>query len=138
MSVLTIDSKQYAELLANVQPTVIRDAETNDRYLAALEALHGTQVPLSREEKELSDLLTLLIENFESEHYALKRATPIETLRELMDAQGLLQRDLVDIFGTESIVSEVLSGKRRLAKDHISRLAKRFHVSPELFFSLDY
>jgi len=51
-----------------------------------------------------------------------------------MDQHGLLQKDLTDIFATPSIVSEVLSGKRELNKDHIRRLAERFRVSPELFF----
>jgi antitoxin component HigA of HigAB toxin-antitoxin module len=40
----------------------------------------------------------------------------------------------VDVFGTPSIVSEVLSGKRELNKDYIKGLSERFHVSPELFF----
>jgi HTH-type transcriptional regulator/antitoxin HigA len=51
-----------------------------------------------------------------------------------MDQHGLLQKDLADVFGAPSIVSEVLSGKRELNKDHIKRLSRRFHVSPELFF----
>jgi HTH-type transcriptional regulator / antitoxin HigA len=41
---------------------------------------------------------------------------------------------LVKVFGTASVVSEVLSGKRELSKEHIRRLSRRFHVSPELFF----
>jgi HTH-type transcriptional regulator/antitoxin HigA len=40
----------------------------------------------------------------------------------------------MDDFGTPSIVSEILGGKRELNKDHIKRLSARFHVSPELFF----
>jgi HTH-type transcriptional regulator/antitoxin HigA len=51
-----------------------------------------------------------------------------------MDQLHLRQKDLVDVFGTPSIVSEVLSGKREMNKDHIKRLSQRFHVSPELFF----
>ncbi len=52
---------------------------------------------------------------------------------ELMRASGLKQKDLVDIFGTPSIVSEVLKGKRNLTVEHIRRLSERFHVTPELF-----
>ena len=40
---------------------------------------------------------------------------------------------LTDVFGTPSIVSEVLSGKRDLNLNHIKRLSERFHVPPELF-----
>jgi HTH-type transcriptional regulator/antitoxin HigA len=64
----------------------------------------------------------------------LKPATGIEALEELMEANGLRQKDLVSIFGTPSIISEVLNGKRRLTTEHIRKLSRRFHVSPELFF----
>ena len=85
-------------------------------------------------EKELADLLTLLIEDFEEKQYSLPRAKPLEALRFLMDQHGLKQKDLVNVFATPSIVSEVLNGKRELNKDHIKRLSVRFHVSPEVFF----
>ncbi len=62
------------------------------------------------------------------------RAMPLEALKFLLDQHSLLQKDLAGVFGTPSIVSEVLSGKRELNKDHIKRLSRRFHVSPELFF----
>jgi HTH-type transcriptional regulator/antitoxin HigA len=55
-------------------------------------------------------------------------------IRHLMDVNGLRQKDLVDVFGTESIVSDVLSGRRDLTKDHIKRLSERFSVSPAVFF----
>jgi HTH-type transcriptional regulator / antitoxin HigA len=51
-----------------------------------------------------------------------------------MEAHKLRQKDLIDVFGTESIVSDVLNGKRDLAKEHIRRLSKRFHVSPSVLF----
>ena len=51
-----------------------------------------------------------------------------------MEANELRQKDLVDVFGTESIVSDVLNGKRELTKEQIRRLSKRFHVSPAVFF----
>jgi len=45
----------------------------------------------------------------------------------------LKQKDLVDIFGTPNIISEVLNGKRNFTTEHIRKLG-RFHVSPEIFF----
>jgi len=78
--------------------------------------------------------LTLLIEDFEEKQYALPAAKPAGVLRFLLDQHDLKQKDLVEIFGTPSIVSEILSGKRELTKDHIKRLSRRFHVSPEVFF----
>ena len=54
-------------------------------------------------------------------------------IEELMSANDLKQKDLLDIFGTSSIVSEVLSGKRRLTTEHIRRLSRRFHVPADVF-----
>jgi HTH-type transcriptional regulator / antitoxin HigA len=99
-----------------------------------LEGLDRKGSKLTSAEQRLAELLTLLIEDFEERHYALKPATPIAVLKELMAANELKQKDLLDIFGTPSIVSEVLSGKRRLTTEHIRKLSPRFHVSAEVLF----
>jgi HTH-type transcriptional regulator / antitoxin HigA len=89
---------------------------------------------MSAAERRMAELLTLLIEDFEEKHYALKAASPIEILNELILANNLKQKDLLDVFGTPSIASEVLSGKRRLNTEHIRKLGRRFRVSPKVFF----
>jgi HTH-type transcriptional regulator/antitoxin HigA len=123
----------YGKLLAKALPKVIQPEGENDRSMKTLLAL-DRKASLAPQEKDLADLLTLLIEDFEEKHYRLPKASPIEAIIFLMDQHGLKQKDLVDAFGTPSIVSEVLSGKRDLNKEHISRLSRRFRVSPELFF----
>jgi HTH-type transcriptional regulator/antitoxin HigA len=89
---------------------------------------------MSAAERRLAQLLTLLIEDFEEKHYALQGDSALVVLNELMLANNLKQKDLVDVFATPSIVSEVLRGKRKLTTEHIRRLSLRFHVSPEVFF----
>ena len=133
MSTLTV-SPEYGTLLKRVAPKVIRTERENEAYTAVLYELDQRSKRLTAAEKELAELLTLLIEDFEEKRYRLPRAKPLEVLRFLMEQHSLLQKDLADVFGTRSIVSEVLSGKRELNKDHIARLSARFHVSPELFF----
>jgi HTH-type transcriptional regulator/antitoxin HigA len=133
MSVMTANPA-YAELLAKVPPRVIHTEEENEDYTAALYELEQNHADLAPEERDLADLLALLIEDFEKKHYQLPKAAPLEVVSFLMDQHGLKQKDLVDVFGTPSIVSEILSGKRDLNKDHIARMSARFHVSPELFF----
>lgn len=124
---------EYATLLASALPAVIRSEAANERCIRALEELDRKSSRLSAAERRLADLLTLLIEDFEDRQYALKPADPLTVLEELMAANGLKQKDLLDIFVTPSIVSEVLSGKRQLTTEHIRRLSRRFHVSPEVF-----
>ena len=112
---------------------MIHSEKENERHLAMLKEL-DQKGKLSPAEQRLAELLTLLIEDFEEKAYALKPAKPIEILNELLEANSLKQKDLVDVFGTPSIVSEVLNGKRGLTIEHIKKLSRRFHVSPEVFF----
>jgi len=133
MSVAT-SRPEYATLLAKTLPAVIRSEKENDHYTALLEELDHKGSKLASAEQRLAELLALLIEDFEERHYALKPATPIAALEELMAANELKQKDLLDIFGTPSIISEVLSGKRKLTTEHIRKLARRFHVPTDIFF----
>jgi HTH-type transcriptional regulator / antitoxin HigA len=125
---------EYASLLTSTLPAVIRSEAENERHIAILEGLDRQGSRMSGAERRMAELLTLLIEDFEEKHYSLKSASPIEVLNELMLANDLKQKDLLDVFGTPNIVSEVLSGKRKLNAEHIRRLSRRFKVSPEVFF----
>ncbi len=127
-----VDTKEYQRLLGESLPHVIQTQEENEYYLKMLEELDARRQHTPAEEK-LAELLTLLVEEFEARHYALKPSSPLEALRELMRANRLKQKDLLDVFHTRSIVSEVIRGKRRLTVEHIRRLSQRFGVSPELF-----
>jgi HTH-type transcriptional regulator / antitoxin HigA len=123
----------YAELLSETQPEVVRSEEQNQAYIQRLEELTSHEV-VSPAEAKLIALLTLLVEEYEDKNYPVPQAGPLDIIRHLMEANNLRQKDLADVFGTESIVSDVLNGKRDLAKDHIRRLSARFHVSPAVFF----
>ena len=125
---------EYAELLAQTLPRVIHSEEENEHFLKLLLELEHRSDEWTPAESKLAELLTLLIEEFEEKNYQLKAASPIDVLVELMDVNNLKQKDLVGIFATESVVSEILSGKRSLTVDHITRLSERFHVSPAVFF----
>jgi HTH-type transcriptional regulator/antitoxin HigA len=129
-----ISNSEYKRLVRKFSPKVIHSERQNEFYTQALYELDRRGAKLTRAEKELAELWTLLIEDFESKRYELPQAKPLDVLRFLMEQQELKQKDLVDVFGTRSIVSEVLSGKRKLNKDHIERLSRRFHVSPDVFF----
>ena len=124
---------EYAALLSSTLPAVIRSESENERYIAALEELDSKGSRMTAAERRMAELLTLLIEDFEEKHYALKASKPVDVLNELMSANNLKQKDMLDIFGTPSIVSEVLHGKRQLTTEHIRRLSRRFHVSAEVF-----
>lgn len=124
---------EYAALLSSTLPAVIRSEAENERCIRLLEQLDRKGSRMSAAERRMADLLTLLIEDFEEKHYAFRTASPLDVLNELMQANNLKQKDLLDVFRTPSIVSEVLHGKRQLTTEHIRRLSRRFRVSPEVF-----
>ncbi len=78
------------------------------RVDALMDAEHGTP------EGEELDILTDLVEHYESKHVPMGYPTPIAAIEFRMEQAGLTPRDLVPFIGSRSKVSEVLSGKRPL------------------------
>jgi HTH-type transcriptional regulator/antitoxin HigA len=124
---------EYKQLIAEVPPKVIHTEEESRFYLEKLEDLNGRWTDLTQAERDLYETLCVLVEDFEKKTYKIRAAAPLEAIKELMAANGLRQKDLVGIFETASVASEVLKGKRALTTDHIRRLSKRFNVSPAIF-----
>ena len=130
MNSLALD---YGALLSATQPEVVTGERQNREYIRKLEEL-TSRTKVSKAEKKLIALLTLLVEQYEDQYRPVPEAGPLDIIRHLMEANDLRQKDLVDVFGTESIVSDVLNGRRDLTKGHIHRLSAKFHVSPSVFF----
>ena len=124
-------SEKYA--LEVSSPTPITSERQHREYLSVLDKLASKDNPTNEEEK-YAEVLMALIDAYEEEHHSIPDASPVEVLRTLMDANDLRQKDLAPIFGSESIVSEVLHKKRELNKAHIEKLSKRFNISPAVFF----
>lgn len=124
-------SEKYA--LDAGTPRAITSERQHEEYLAVFDRLASKVRPTSEEEK-YAEVLMMLIGAYEEENHAIPEASPVEVLRALMEANDLRQKDLAPILGTESIVSEVLRGKRELNKGQIEKLSKRFRVSPAVFF----
>jgi HTH-type transcriptional regulator/antitoxin HigA len=128
-----INEAAYAKLLRKALPRPVRTERDNERYLQVAEHLMNLGERMTPEQRELLELLVVLIERFEAERYSLSAASPVEVVRELMQARGMKLAGLGTLIGSEGVASEILSGKRGLSKTNIRRLAEYFHVSPELF-----
>ncbi|MGH9687866.1 MAG: helix-turn-helix domain-containing protein [Candidatus Acidiferrales bacterium] len=114
--------------------TVIASETQCERYVEALVDLEK-QAHRSAEDRKYGQLLAALIEKYERERYPVEPASPLKVLAELIQANGLRQKDLAGILGGhESVVSEIVNGKRPLSKTHIEKLSRRFNVSPAVFF----
>ncbi|MCY1442324.1 Antitoxin HigA [compost metagenome] len=98
----------------------IRNQEDLTAAFVRVEQLWGADIG-SPEGDEL-EILALLIEKYEDEHYPMPPSDPIEAIKFRMDQQGLTPRDLEPFIGTSGRVSEVLNRKRKLSLSMIKRL----------------
>lgn len=128
-----IDPSRYKRLLSQTMPMVIESEEENDRMLAVVEKLMDKGENLSPEEEKLLKLFVKLVEDFEKRYYHPEEAAPLEVLQHLMEARGVKQNHLWEVFGSKGIASEVLNGKRGISKTQARSLANYFHVSADLF-----
>jgi len=80
----------------------------------------------------LMETIGSLVETYESQYIDETEGNPIDTLNALMVEHGVKQSDLAEI-GSQGVVSEILSGKRKLNVRQIKILSKRFKVSPAVF-----
>ncbi|MGM3306065.1 helix-turn-helix domain-containing protein [Anabaena sp. WFMT] len=129
----TLNKVEYTRLLSETVPRVINTEEENERLLNEVSKLIALGENLTPEQVEVLQLLVTLIEQYEDKHYQLKAATPLDILHELMSARQLKQKDIVEVFGSKGITSEVINGKRSISKNQAKALGEFFHVSPALF-----
>ncbi len=123
-----------AEMIAHGAPRVIHNDAELEEYTDALFRLTALEEP-SPPELEAIELLTLLIERYEQEHFPIPAADPAAVVRFLLERQGLAQRDLIPEFGSQSAVSMFLSGQRKATLAQARRLATRFKLPVDLFLA---
>ena len=117
--------------------TIVTEADYN-RALALIDAIFneaGDSSILENPDHPLSNLLdwiTLAVREYEAEHYPIPPSSPRDALRFLMEQHDLKQSDLPEV-GSQSVISEILSGRRLLTARQIAVLAGRFKVSADLF-----
>lgn len=102
----------------NIKP--IRSIAQYRLALRRLESLMDAK-PGSRQADE-AQVLCLLVAAFEKQYVDLPAVTPAAAIEFRMHQLGLTRRDMIPYFGTESRVSEVLNGKRKLTVDMIAAL----------------
>ncbi len=123
----------YQKLLALFPPHPIKNEEDLEKTQTVVDSLLD-QVELTEEEEDYLNLLGILIHEYEEKQDLIPDIYGVELLKVFMMELNLKQKDLVSVFKTESIVSDVLREKRRLTVEHIEKLAKFFNVSPAVFF----
>lgn len=78
------------------------------------------------------EILSALIDRYENEHFPIGMPDPISAIKFRMEQMGLKQKDLVEMVGFKSRVSEIMNKKRRLTLDMIRKLNANLHIPAEV------
>lgn len=128
---LTLNTtKSMQQKFKDMEISIIK---TEDQYQTALnrieEIFDSTATSETAEELEL---LTVLVEKYENEHYPIDFPDPIEAIKFRMEQLGYKQKDLAEIIGLKSRVSEIMNKKRKLSIEMIRKIHDRLGIPTEV------
>lgn len=89
------------------------------------------------EEGDELEVLSILIDKYENENFSIGMPDPIEAIKFRMEQIGMKQKDLAEIVGFKSRVSEILNKKRKLTIQMIRKLNTELHIPTEVLIQ-DY
>jgi len=111
----------------------IHPIKTETDYNQALRRLEKIfDAKKGTEEGDELEILSILIENYEKEHYPVNFPDPIEAIKFRMEQLGMKQKDLAEVVGFKSRVSEILNRKRKLTVEMIRNLSNKLNIPSEV------
>lgn len=110
----------------------IKVLKTEEDYQAALKRLEAIfNAPVDSAEGDEAEVLMLLIEKYEEEHYPIEAPDPIEAIKFRMEQMDMSKSDLAKILGYKSRVSEIFTRKRKLTLTMIRKLHEQLKIPYE-------
>lgn len=113
---------------SNLKP--IKTQEQYESYLSIVDEL--IDCPEDSEDEEVLELVSILIESYEAEHYAIEPPDPIDAIKIRMEEMGLKRKDLAAYFGSSSRVSEILNRKRSMTFEMAKKVRHGLGISAEV------
>lgn len=111
----------------------IKAIKTEQDYKLALKRLEEIfHSEIDTPEGDEAEVLSILIEKYEDEHYAIEMPDPIEAIKFRMEQMGMNQRELADVIGYTSRVSEILHRKRKLTLSMIRKLSDKLQIPTDV------
>ncbi len=108
----------------------IRTEADYNSALAEVERLFDAQ--RNTEEFDRLDVLTTLIQVYESKHYPIAPPDPVAAIEYEVEKRGLTRRDLEPILGSSGRVSEIMNRKRRLTFPMLLNLRSQLGISGDI------
>ncbi|MEK9603936.1 MAG: helix-turn-helix domain-containing protein [Flavobacteriaceae bacterium] len=112
---------------------VIKAIKTETDYNNALVRMeHIFHAPENTPKGDEAEVLSILIEKYEDEHFPLGMPDPIEAIKFRMEQMNMKQKELAEVVGFASRVSEVLNKKRKLTLNMIRKLSNTLKIPTEV------
>lgn len=107
----------------------IKPIRTENDYSQALSRLEEIfNAKINTPEGDELEVLGILIEQYENEHFPIGLPDPIEAIKFRMEQMGYNQTDLATIVGRKSRASEILNRKRKLSLEMIRQLHDKLNI----------
>ena len=107
--------------------------KTKKEYQEALERFEKIfQAKTGSDESDEADVLSLLIKSYEDKHYIIDSPSPLEAIKYRMEQQGLTNKDLAQILGFKSRVSDIFKKNRKLNLGMIRKLYNELQIPLEI------
>jgi HTH-type transcriptional regulator/antitoxin HigA len=97
-----------------------------DRFEEIFQAKAGTK------ESDEADVLSLLIGEYENKHYLINAPSPLEAIKYRMEQQGLTNKDIAEILGYKSRVTDIFNKHRKLNLTMVRKLHEKLHIPLEI------
>ncbi len=111
----------------------IKAIKTEEDYKQALNRLEEIfHAEIDTPEGDEAEVLSILIEKYEEDHYPIGMPDPIEAIKFRMEQMGMKQKDLAEVVGFTSRVSEILNRKRKLTLNMIRELSAKLQIPTEI------
>lgn len=112
----------------NIQP-IRNEAD----YALAIKRLDQIfDAPIGSPEGDELEILSILIDRYENEHFPIDMPDPVEAIKFRMEQMGMNQKELAEIVGYKSRVSEILNKKRKLTLNMIRKISHALHIPAEV------
>jgi HTH-type transcriptional regulator/antitoxin HigA len=108
----------------------IRNENDYQKALGRLETIFDAKK--GTDQGDELEILSILIDRYEIENFPIGMPDPIEAIKFRMEQLGMKQKDLAEVMGFKSRVSEILNKKRKLTLDMIRKLNTTLHIPTDI------
>ncbi len=130
---MTEKVSSYADLLVQIEPRPITSKAALERTYKLIDRLMS-KPELSRDESQMLELLSMLVEQYESREHPTPQLSAAEMLEHLIESRGITNATLAaETQIPRSTITDILIGRRNISIGNVRKFANYFQLPPSVF-----